>query len=168
MNKKLSSLVVFGLFFVAMSACSHKSSLAMSRNNISVSTKSFDGKNVGLDLSGQADVLNTKMGGASFQFDNAKKTVSSVLTASLKDKAKSVKEGKGDITVKPLLTLDVVNDYFTKGCVAKVDLALLNSKGEQIKAVSKNFKRTYVMDWGYKDACNEATTEVIALALSSL
>lgn len=168
MNKKLNSFFVFSLLFVAMSACSHKSSLAMSRNNISVSTKSFDGKNVGLDLSGQEDVLNTKMGGASFQFDNAKNTVKSFFAASLKDKAKSVKEGKGDVTVKPLLTLDIVNDYFTAGCVAKVDLTLLNAKGEQIKAVSKNFKRTYVTSWGYKDACNEASTEVLALALSSL
>ncbi len=140
----------------------------MSRDNISVGTKSFDGKVVGVDLSGQADVLSTKMGGASFQFDNAKSTVKSFFAVSLKGKAKSVTDGKGDVTLKPLLTLDVVNDYFTKGCVAKVDIAMLNAKGEQIKAVSKNFKRTYVMDWGYKSACNEASTEVLALALSSL
>lgn len=168
MKNILTKSFLVGLVFAGMSACSHKSSLSVSRSNISVGTKSFDGKNVGVDLSKQADTLNTKMGGASFQFDNAKNTIKSFFAASLKDKAKSVKDGQGELTLKPLLSLDVVNDYFTKACVAKVDLALLNAKGEQIKAVSKNFKRTYVMDWGYKDACSEASTEVLALALSSL
>jgi hypothetical protein len=151
-----------------LAACTSKSSLSMSRNNISVGTATFNGKNVGVDLSDQEDVIKTKMGGGKFIFDNAKNTVKSFFAVSLKDKAKSVQDGKGELTLKPQLTLDIVNDYFTAGCLAKVNLVLLNSKGEQIKAVSKNFKRSYVTSWGYKSACNEASTEVLAVALSAL
>lgn len=159
------------IFAFVLSACSHKNSLSMSRNNISVGTNTFNGKNVGIDLSEQLDVINTSMGGVKFQFDNAHSTVKSFFASSLKDKAKSVKDGKSDLTIKPQLTLDIVNDYFSAGCLAKVNLILLNSKGEQIKAVSKQFKKSY-FNSGFgspeKSACNEASTEVLSVALSSL
>lgn len=155
----------------ALGACTSKSSLSMSRNNISIGTATFNGKNVGIDLSEQQDVINTSMGGGKFIFDNAHSTVKSFFNVSLKDKAKNIKEGKSDLTIKPNLTLDIVNDYFTAACLAKVNLTLLNSKGEQIKAVSKEFKRSYYNSgFGspHQSACNEASTEVLAVALSAL
>lgn len=167
----MKKLYLLTLTVFVLAACSHKNSLSMSRNNVSVGTSTFNGKNVGVDLSEQADVINTSMGGAKFQFDNAHATVKSFFSVSLKDKAKSIKDGKSDLTIKPQLTLDIVNDYFTAACLAKVNLTLLNAKGEQIKAVSKEFKRSYYNS-GFgspeKKACNEASTEVLAVALSSL
>jgi hypothetical protein len=167
-NKILSSITVLAVAALSLSACTSKSSLSMSRSNITVGTTSFNGKNVGIDLSHQDDVIHSSMGAGKYEFDNARNTVKTFFETSLKDKAKSVKEGKSDLTIKPKLNLDIVNDYFTAGCLAKVEVTLVNAKGEQIKAVSKDFKRTFVTSWGYKSACNEAATEVMALALSSL
>jgi hypothetical protein len=171
MMKKYLGALSIGTLVLATIACTSKNTLDVSRSNISVGTNTFNGKNVGIDLSGQVDTIHTSMGGGKFEFANAKSTVQTFFKTALKDRAKTVKDGRSDITIKPILNIDMVNDYFTQACLAKIDLTLVNAKGEQIKTVSKNFKKSYYNS-GFgspqRKACNEAVTEVMAVALNSL
>lgn len=152
-------------------ACTSTNSLSVARSNVAIGTKSFDGKAVGLDLADQVDVIHTSMGAKKFIFENTKTTVRTFFTMSLKDKAKSVTEGKGEITLKPKLDLDIVNDYFSAGCLAKFELTMFNAKGQQVKSIQKEFKKSY-FNSGFgspeRNACNQAATEVMAIALSAL